>query len=93
MMEWGQKSKPKKIHGPNINAQNLPCRISEPQQVLFYFIRRAMRPGLRQTRSQGSFLSDCFEYPKTPNLNRATQKSNRNKKFQPPQNTPIIRIT
>ena len=31
--------------------------------------------------------------PKTPNLNRATQKSNRNKQFQPPQNTPIIRIT
>ena len=64
----GTKIKPKKIPGPKINPQNLPCRISEPQQVWLYFIRRAMRTGLRQTRSQGSFLSDCFEYPKNSQL-------------------------
>ena len=30
MIEWGQKSKPKKTPGPEFNPKNIPCRISEP---------------------------------------------------------------
>ena len=30
MIEWGQKSKPKKIPGPKFIPQKIPCRISEP---------------------------------------------------------------
>ena len=30
MIEWGEKSKPKKIPGPKFNPQKIPCRIFEP---------------------------------------------------------------
>ena len=30
MIEWGQKSKPKKIPGPKFIPQNIPCQISGP---------------------------------------------------------------
>ena len=54
MIEWGQKikpakkspglpTKPKKIPGPNINAQKILCQISEGQ-VWLYFIGRTTRP-------------------------------------------------
>ena len=31
MIEWGQKSKPKKLRGTNISPQKIPIRISEPK--------------------------------------------------------------
>ena len=30
MIDWGQKSKPKKISGPKFNPPKIPYRISEP---------------------------------------------------------------
>ena len=30
MIEWSQKSKPKKIPGPKINPQKIPCRFCGP---------------------------------------------------------------
>ena len=30
MIEWGQKSKPKKIPGPKFSLQTIPCQISKP---------------------------------------------------------------
>ena len=30
MIEWSQKSKPKKIPGPKLNPKKIPCRFSGP---------------------------------------------------------------
>ena len=60
MIEWGQKSKPKKISEPKIFINPLKC----PMQN---YTARILRHYHKS--------SDCFEYPKNPYLNQATQKN------------------
>ena len=67
MIEWGHKSKPTKIPGPNSKPPKIPCRISEAK-FGFNFIRRTIR---------GHESSDCFEYPKKSLLKSIHPKNTR----------------
>ena len=80
MIEWGQKSKPKKIPGPKFNPQKIPFWTS---LVVLYSRNYAARIHRNYHKS-----SDCFEYPKKSLLKSSYPekfshpKKSRNQKFQ-----------
>ena len=73
----GQKSKPKKFPGSNVNPHKIPFQICEAKFGGIFFF------GELRCRHKSS---DCFEYPKNPYLNQSTQENTRQfsyrKKFQ-----------
>ena len=93
MIEWGQKSKPKKIPGPNISPLTFHAEFPSLNKFgCALFAELCGRDYVKLVPRALSFQI-VLNTQKNPNFNRATQKSKRNQKFQPPPNTPIIRVT
>ena len=100
MIEWVQKSKPKKYIRRASKPPPPPCTTTK--NLPPYFIRRTTQPGyVGTTVYQES--SDCFEYPKKSLLKSSHQKwylqnfpSQKNpgiENFKPQQNPSIIPTT
>ena len=78
MVEWGKKSKPKKIPGPKVNPQKILCRISEPLK----FIIGTTWPGYVGVTMN---LQIVLNAQKNPFLNQATRKKKYLPKFCNPK--------
>ena len=93
MIEWGQKSKPKKSLDQKLTPKTSHAEFPSLNKFgCTLFAELCGRDYVKLVPRALSFQI-VLNTPKNPNLNRATQKSNRNQKFQPPKNTPIIRVT
>ena len=84
MMEWGQKSKPKKIPLPKFIPQKIPCRISEPYQKFPESIKwcnttninisfECPKRSLIKSSYQKKYLPK-FSYPKNPEIENLKPK-------------------
>ena len=85
MIKWGQKSQcKKKIPGPKIKPQNIPCRISQPQKISrkYYLIKHTHTK--KESRLKSSHLKKYF-----PNFlvqkNPGIENSNPKKSFDHPR--------
>ena len=98
MIEWGQKSKPKKIPEPILNPPRNPI----PNFRAIKISRGTMRVRGRMRRGNYHESWDCFEYPKKSLLKSSYPKNtyqkfptkkSRNRKFQTLKHPSIVTVT
>ena len=89
----GAKIKTQKIPGPKINPKTSHAEFPSLNKFGCTLFAELCGRDYVKLVSRALSFQIVLNTQKNPNLNRASQKSNRNQKFQPPKNTPIIRVT